>query len=385
MRLNHKNDKNTESREKSDMKLKAKKIDTILNQYGPMITGLSDLAADFPPSALFYLLADKLSYLLDESPEAVVTERGVKNRRHLHFIIKSLGPYFLKNPQMFENRNFLRNPDIEGNATPDHEIALPKEPVIWAANHAFKDDTLATILAAKRHAYILFGSLPQFYNTFDGITAYLNGVIMTNRKVAASKKSSTAKAVRAVGYGADLMVFPEGVWNKTPNRLLLDLWPGIYSIACETGAKVVPVVHYMRDCSGRGSNNPIHTVIDDPIRIDDLGEQVALRYVRDVLATWLYLMMEAYGKSTREKEAGLGMTSTVVWERELTARVRTADRYDREIELCADYRPRDIIRPQQVWEGIAGIDKVTPQNAAYVAYAQNLLKELRQQDFQRRF
>lgn len=148
-----------------------------------------------------------------------MTEKGVKRRRHLHFMIKTLGPYFLKNPQVFENRNFLRNPGAGGKAAPDPEIILPSEPVIWASNHAFKDDTLATILAAKRHAYILFGSLPQFFNTFDGITAFLNGVIMTNRKVSASKKTSTAKAVCAVNYGADLMVFP--------------------------------VIHYIMDCTGR--------------------------------------------------------------------------------------------------------------------------------------
>lgn len=313
-----------------------------------------------------------------------MSERGVKCRRHFHFLIKMLGARFLKNPQIFENRNFLRKPDKDPIA-PDKDILLPKEPVIWAGNHAFKDDGLATILAAKRHAYILFGSLPQFYNTFDGITAYLNGVIMINRKVAASKKSATAKAVRAVGYGADLMVFPEGVWNKTPNRLLLDLWPGIYRIACETGAKVIPVVHYMRDCTGRESNNPIHTVIDDPIRIDDIGEQAALRYVRDVLATWFYLMMEVYGKSTREKEVCSRISSAAAWERELTARVQTLDRYDRGIELCADYCPKEIVRPEQVWQEIAEIERVTPKNAAFVAYAGRLLEELRQQDFQRRF
>lgn len=294
------------------MKSREQKLTAILNKYGAMVTGLSDLAADIPPSALFYLLADKLCYLLDESPEVVVTEKGVKCRRRLHFLIKTLGPHFLKSPQVFENRNFLRNPDVDKKFAPDPEILLPSEPVIWASNHAFKDDTLATILAAKRHAYILFGSLPQFFNTLDGITAFLNGVIMTNRKVSASKRTSTEKAVRAVSYGADLMVFPEGVWNKTPNRLLLDLWPGIYRIACETGAKVVPVVHYMRDCTGREKNNPIHTVIDDPIRIDDLSEQAALRYVRDVLATWFYLMMEVYGKSTREEEVK-GVTSTAAW------------------------------------------------------------------------
>ncbi len=148
---------------------------------------------------------------------------------------------------------------------------------------------------------------------------------------------------------------------------------------------MVPIVHYIRDCTGREGNNPIHTVIDDPVRIDDLGEQAALRYVRDVLATWFYLMMDVYGKSTRAEELKGAATSTAAWERELTARVKTVDRYDREIELCADYRPKDIVRPEQVWQALADIEKVTLQNAAYVAYAQNLMSELQEKDFQRRF
>lgn len=51
--------------------------------------------------------------------------------------------------------------------------------------------------------------------------------------------------------GGSLGIFPESVWNKSPNALLIDLWLGIYRIACETGAKVVPVVHYIRDCSNQ--------------------------------------------------------------------------------------------------------------------------------------
>ncbi len=112
------------------MKSKEQKINRILDKYGSMVTGLSDLAADIPPSALFYLLADKLSYLLDESPEAVVTEKGVKRRRRLHFIIKALGPHILQVPQIFENRNFLRNPDSCEKPVPDTPILLPPEPYI---------------------------------------------------------------------------------------------------------------------------------------------------------------------------------------------------------------------------------------------------------------
>ena len=92
-------------------------------------------------------------------------------------------------------------------------------------------------------------------------------------------------------------MFPEGVWNKTPNSLVLNLWPGIYRIAKATGVKVVPVAHYIRDCSDSSKDNKIHTVISDPIRIDDLTEKEGLEYLRDCIATWYYLMMEKINRT----------------------------------------------------------------------------------------
>lgn len=365
------------------MSLRQRKIDGILKKYDDMITGIQDLTAGDPPSALFYILADKLSYLLDTDAEIAIGPKGVKCRREVNFVIKTFGPLFLNNPQIFENRNFLQNPNCS-EAPPDSKIVLPSEPVIWASNHGFKDDTLASVLAAQRHAYILFGSLPQFYNTFDGVTAWLNGVAMANRKVSTSKKCSIAKAVRAMNYGADLIVFPEGVWNKSPNALLIDLWPGIYRIACETGAKVVPVVHYLRD-NIASRNNPIHTVIDDPIRIDDLSERAALDQIRDVLATWYYLMMEVYGRSTREEVLNGAATATRAWEHQLQERVNTVARYDKEIELWADYRPKWKVQPTEVWQAVADVTDITPQNIRHVLYARQLMAQCKREDFQHRF
>lgn len=360
------------------------KLHKLLQKYNGLITSSNDLTGGETPSALFYLLADKLSYLLDPAPKKVISPKGVIRRRKLNGIIKTLGIHFLTNPQIFENRNFLKNPYGTDIAL-DPGIVLPKEPVIWCANHAFKDDTLATILAAQRHAYILFGSIPQFYNTFDGVTAWLNGVVMTNRKVASSRHTSIPKAVRAMQFGADLMVFPEGVWNKSPNALIIDLWPGIYRIACETGAKVIPVVHYIRDCALPEKDNPIHTVVDDPIRIDDLSERAALELIRDALATWFYLMMEVYGRTTREEALEGYDTSTEAWEQSLKARVKTADRYDLEIELCADYRPKWKVEPQQVWQSIANISEPARDNILDVIYARQMVECCKENDFQRRF
>lgn len=334
------------------------------------------MTAGAPPSVLFFLLADKLSYLLTADPENAISLKGIKRRRNFNFIIKALGPHFLSNSQVFENRNFLRNPNC---FLPDSTIDLPDEPVIWASNHGFKDDALASVLAVQRHAYILFGSLPQFYNTFDGITAWLNGVVMANRKIPASKKGAIPKAVWVMNCGADLLIYPEGTWNKSPNTLVLDLWPGIYRIACETGAKVIPIVHYHRD-NNTAKNNLIHTVIDDPIRVDDLTERQALDYIRDIFATWYYLMMEAYGKSTREEILNGASTFAEAWDKQLEELIKCVARWDIEIETRSDYRLKWKIPPQQVWQTIADIADITPDNIGHILYARQLMEQSMRED-----
>ena len=356
-------------------------LDEISSLYGDKISNTNDLTGGEKPTLLFYFLARHLRYLLDDEPELTLSKEGIEFRRKINVLLKKVGKYFLKNPQIFENRQELINPGCEKN---DTEIQLPKEPVIWMANHAFKDDTLATILAAKRHAYILFGSLPQFYNTFDGVTAYLNGVAMTNRKVKSSRHSSIDKAKYLIGNGADLMMFPEGVWNKTSESLIIHLWPGIYRTSQETGAKVVPIVHYLRDMAKPGKDNPIHTVVDDPIDITNMSEKQALSYLRDVMATWVYLMMEKYGKSTRDECFNGSSSYDEIWERELIKRVATTGRYDTEIEYCADYRPRDIINPEDVWKDIAELP-LSKDNMDSVIYAKKLVLERNKRNFQHRF
>lgn len=37
------------------------------------------------------------------------------------------------------------------------------------------------------------------------------------------------------------MIYPEGVWNISPNKLILPLFPGVIRCADETGCEIVPV------------------------------------------------------------------------------------------------------------------------------------------------
>lgn len=198
-------------------KQKERRLQEILNAHEGQISGLVDLIADQKPSLLFYLLGMRYSKLMQSNMDEEDLKKAIIMRRNIHPIIRKVLPLFMKERQVFENRKVLR-----GELGIDTEPIVPKEPVIWVSNHAFKDNDAGSLIAKKRHVYILFGSIPQLYNTFKGIAAYLNGVVIINRKVKASRNASVKKAVEVLQQGAELLVFPEGVWNKTPEKLLLD-------------------------------------------------------------------------------------------------------------------------------------------------------------------
>lgn len=128
---------------------------------------------------------------------------------------------------------------------------MPDKPVIWTMNHGFKDDVLSSVLSVSRPFSMFVGSVPQFYNTFDGILAYHFGTIVLNRKSRDSRRAGQEKAKKVLESGLDIMISPEGVWNKTSNKLLEHFWPGVYRMAKETGCKVVPIVHYIFDPTQR--------------------------------------------------------------------------------------------------------------------------------------
>lgn len=356
-------------------------MDSVLNKHNGELLDINDLLANEDPNVLSYILIHLFGYLLKNDPDSTISKNGVKLRKYINYIIKKIGPSFLEVPQVFENRN-----DLTNSKKYDNDILLPDHSVIWASNHAFKDDTLASILALKRNAYIIFGSVPQFYNTIDGFTAWLNGVIMTNRKVKNSKSASLEKVKKVVEYGADIMMFPEGVWNKTSEKLIINFWPGIYRIATENNMKVVPVVHYIKDCcETKTTDNIIHTVVDDPIDLSCMSEKAGLEYLREVIGTWYYLMMEKYGKSTRKEEM-IGYSSSIEkWEDHLINRVNTADRYDYSIETKAHYISQEDMELMNIWTDIANINNINCNNISHIAYAKEKIKQMKKSDFQSRF
>lgn len=339
----------------------------ILSKLGDTITGPADLVGTSKPSILFYPMIKLMRPLLSCDPDKMISKSSIRVRKFIHPILLKLLPAFLEYKQVIERK-----------------IDIPQEPVIWCPNHSFKDDVAASIGTA-RHAYVLFGSFPMFFNTLDGVGAYINGVAMCNRKVRKSKLASMEAGKRLLDMGMDMLVFPEGVWNKTPDKLMLDFWPGAYRLAKETGCKIVPVIHYLADPHKKYEGNVIHTVIADPICMEELDEKEGLALLRDTMATWYFYLMEKYGQSTREELLAGFVTADDAWENYMAMHTGCVKYYDREIELCADYRPKQIVRPEDVWQSVANIQNIHAGNITHAIYAKELVASERRRDFQRRF
>ena len=362
--------------------MKKMSLEEIEEKYKDNLNDINDLLGDMEPTEDFYTLIDKFGYLLQDEPEKVLSKKGVERRKVLNKVIRACGDSFLSSKQMILDREFLK--DSNTNKM-DFGVDIGDEPVIWAPNHGFRDDALATVLAIPRSAYFLFGSLPQFYNTKDGLTAWMIGSIMVNRNKNSSKKAAVEKCKYAIDLGEDLIIFPEGVWNKSPNKLAIGLWPGAYRIAKEKNIKIVPVIHYKKNIHLLDKDDTIYTVVDDPIDVSNMSEEEALTKLRDVYATWVYLMMEKYGQSKREDEVKVFNNSTLTWEYYLKKRVSTADRYHFDMETRAQYYDKRDDERIKIWEDISNIENINASNAKMILDARKEVKVLKRNDFQRRF
>lgn len=348
------------------MDIKERQFNRILSKYEDCLEDVQDLYANCDPSFFFYILADYFSYLMSND-DKIISRNGIRIRQFLNRIVKIVGPFFLPCKHVVENRHILEN---ENSSLVDEGILLSKEPVIWAVNHdtGFRGDPLAAILSIPRNAYMLVGNIPQFYNSLDSIPAFINGLVLVNRRNRTSRQASIKKCEKVIEFGGDIMIFPEGVLNKSASALSLHLFPGVYRIAKEKNVKIVPVIHYRENAFSTSKKDTIHTVIDDPIDVSNMSKEEALTTLKDTFAYWKYLMMEKYGQTTREEELG-DEDSNTYWENKIQN--RPLARYDLKSEIT--YYPKEEREYYKVLDDIIHLE-TSPETVLLVEDAKKLVK-----------
>lgn len=311
--------------------------------------------------ALFYFLPHLWGHLMDNDPDKVLSKRSIRFRSGvLHRLIMKFGHLYLGDKKLAIER----------------QEPLPSDrPIIFAPNHYFVEDAMSTVLVAEAPAYLMFGTLPHFFNTHHGIAAYLNGSILINRKDKTSRQAIIDKAVKALELGTNIIMYAEGTWNKTPNKLVLNYWPGIFKIARQTNALIVPIVHLP-------VGKIIHSSRLAPFDVTPYGNDLreALETLRGIISTELFDLMGKYSVAKRADIIGNHRNMHEACEAIISKQIRTAGRfYDYEIE-AGDATCRTSPEPFEVWQPIANI-RPTTATAGNILYARQLLQE----DYQHRF
>jgi 1-acyl-sn-glycerol-3-phosphate acyltransferase len=103
------------------------------------------------------------------------------------------------------------------------------KPVIFAVTHVGKFDIEVVSEAIKTHYYLLSGDFEHLQGTVDAPFLALNGVIYFNERVAKDRQSAKERMIRLLQEGGNLMYFPEGTWNLSPNLPVLPCYWGIKS------------------------------------------------------------------------------------------------------------------------------------------------------------
>lgn len=114
-------------------------------------------------------------------------------------------------------------------------------PLIYAVTHVGKYDIEVVSEAIKDHYYLLSGDYEHIQGIVDEPFLSINGVIYFNETVIEDRRTVIQRMISLLQKGGNLMYFPEGTWNLTPNLPILPCYWGIVEIAQKGNAIIVPI------------------------------------------------------------------------------------------------------------------------------------------------
>lgn len=320
-----------------------------------------------------------LEYLMDTDPQKTISGFGIKARKTIHPLFMKLLPLVSKNKLVV-----LNNAEIPEDRN-----------VIYVATHGFRDDISITLKAIKEHAYVVFASLPDFFYTPDGLALWANGCFLMDRKDKESRKSLLPKIDYAFSKGLKRVLFcTEGVWNKSPNELILNQWRGAYVSAKRNDAIIVPIASLNKDIKRLDGDEGIcYAIVGDPIDSRLVTEEEAMEQMKHNLATKKYELLEFFSKDKRER---IGNASEY-WDRyisELISTANTCDRclvkskdgkisvgssrlYDYSIENSAEYIDKKKTEESDVFSPMQQVE-ITPDNCKILLKTRNIPEKKRE-------
>lgn len=171
---------------------------------------------------------EKYYQLRHKDESSFLGKLSLNTRKKLHKFV--LLVYIIKNRLGRFSYKLIHNKREETN-----------RPIIFAVSHVGKFDIEVVSEAIKDHYYLLSGDYEHIQGIIDAPFLKINGVIYFNESVKEDRASVSQRMIDHLLAGGNLMYFPEGTWNMTPNLPMLPCYWGIVDIAQKGNAIIVPV------------------------------------------------------------------------------------------------------------------------------------------------
>lgn len=222
--------------------------------------------------------------------------KGIEVKKVIHPIIN----FLIKGRRIFANQTLTC---YKSNQEEVKQLRNKKEivknlkritrPIIFAITHTGKYDIEIVNEVITVPYYLLSDDEEYMYRTIDGYITELNGVIYVDSDYPEDLKVAKETSIKVLNQGGNVMWFPEGIWNLSPNQLILPCKYGIIDVAKETGAVIVPIAIDQKDKDFYV--NVGKEIYPEDLKINTQKEKIeSINYLKDILSTLKWQIWERF-------------------------------------------------------------------------------------------
>lgn len=116
-----------------------------------------------------------------------------------------------------------------------------EKPVIFCPTHIGGADIEMSLLAIHDPCWVVVGDPRELYKDFAGFLLQINGMISLDTQYKEDRRAAKATMQDLLQKGGNLLMYPEGAQNISPNALLNHLYAGAVDLAITCDADIVPI------------------------------------------------------------------------------------------------------------------------------------------------
>lgn len=172
-------------------------------------------------------------YYKEQRKEAIeegipLSEKSIRIRNKIHQLLLKI--VIIDRLFNHETVTILKDERVKNN-----------HPKVFACTHIGGNDIQRTFEAIKGPAYLFLGDPQELYRNLEGLLLYLNGVICLETRDKIDRGIAKKRSIELLEKGGNLLIYPEGAWNISPNLPVMKLYKGAVNIAVKTKADLIPI------------------------------------------------------------------------------------------------------------------------------------------------